>query len=115
MNRAEAAISTVCEYRGVSREGILSTARTADVCIPRQEAQYILRKVSTYSTPMIGEYFKRDHTSVLNSLRRVEIRMKDDLYRQDIEEMIWVARARADDQFRARAAQFEELKNRMKL
>jgi len=88
MNHTQAAIATVCARRGVAEREILSPMRDRSVSWPRQEAQFILKKLTKKSLPAIGREFGRDHTTVIHSLGAVAVRMQNDAYRGEIEDMI---------------------------
>ena len=70
---------TVADQLGVSREAILSPNRTAPVARARQVAIYLSRSLTDLSTPAIATAFKRrDHTTVLYAVRRIETRRTQD-------------------------------------
>lgn len=65
-----AVIADVCLKHGVSRDQVLSRYRGTDEVVQcRMEICYKLRQRGA-SYPLIGQYIGRDHTSVLNSVRR---------------------------------------------
>ena len=54
-------------------EAILSPTRTAPIARARQLAMYLTRELTDLSLPAIAEAFnRRDHTTVLHAIRRVE-------------------------------------------
>jgi chromosomal replication initiator protein len=60
-----------CEHFGLSREELLSSARTARITWPRQVAMYLARELTDESLPLIGRRFGgKDHTTVLHAWRR---------------------------------------------
>lgn len=62
----------VSRQEGVSVHDILvSRKRTKPVAMARHEAIYRMREKG-FSLPQIGRVFGRDHTSILNSIRRAE-------------------------------------------
>ena len=68
-----------CEHFGLSREELLSSARTSRIAWPRQVAMYLARELTSESLPAIGRYFGgRDHTTVLHACRRTSLRITDD-------------------------------------
>ena len=68
-----------CEHFGLSRDELLSTARTARVAWPRQVSMYLAREMTNHSLPAIGRQFGgRDHTTVLHACRRTEQRIATD-------------------------------------
>jgi len=58
---------------GLSVDDILSPTRTAPVARARQLAMYLTRALTDLSLPQIAEAFnRRDHTTVMHAIRRVE-------------------------------------------
>lgn len=69
--KAERMISKVCEATGSSREWLTSSVRWHEVLLPRFAAFYVLHRQGVgYSA--IGRAFRRDHTTVMNGVRRAE-------------------------------------------
>lgn len=73
--RVELILRQVCAQHGVSPRDVLGDSRLKAVCCARFEAMYRIRteiKIGGRppSLPKIGSWFGRDHTSVLNALRR---------------------------------------------
>ena len=63
----------VAERLGLSVDDLLSPNRTAPVARGRQLAMYLTRELTDLSLPAIAEAFnRRDHTTVLHAIRRVE-------------------------------------------
>ena len=74
----------VCEHFAITREELLSATRTARVAVPRQLAMHLVREHTEASLPAIGAAFgKRNHTTVLHALKRVEQRLRTDADTQD--------------------------------
>ena len=72
-------ISRVSTYYAVSRDDIMGTSRRADICLPRQIIQYLAYKNTGLSYPEIGKVFGRDHTTVMNSIKKITDKRKTDL------------------------------------
>jgi chromosomal replication initiator protein len=71
--------AAACEHFGLSREELLSPARTPRIAWPRQVAMYLARELTGESLPSIGRHFGgRDHTTVLHAWRRTTARITDD-------------------------------------
>lgn len=65
-----------CEQLGVSREQLLSPSRVGSVVEARQLAMYLTRDLTELSLPQIARAFeRRDHTTVMHALKRVESRL----------------------------------------
>ncbi len=63
----------VAEAFGISRAELVGTSRAATPLRARQVAIFLTREMTDLSLPQIGRlYGGRDHSTVLNSLRRVE-------------------------------------------
>jgi chromosomal replication initiator protein len=58
---------------GISIDELLSPSRTARIARARQLAMYLTRELTDLSLPAIAQAFnRRDHTTVLHAIRRVE-------------------------------------------
>jgi chromosomal replication initiator protein len=70
----------VAERFGISRAELVGSSRAATPLRARQVAIFLTRDLTDLSLPQIGRlYGGRDHTTVLNSLRRVEAGLDEDL------------------------------------
>ena len=78
-NAAKAVLSAVSKKTGVPVEAILGRERIANIAAARHEAVWRVHQVTRWSLPRVGRFFgDRDHTTVLNSLRRMEKRAAED-------------------------------------
>ncbi|HEX6456468.1 MAG TPA: chromosomal replication initiator protein DnaA [Solirubrobacterales bacterium] len=69
----------VAEAFGISRAELVGSSRAATPLRARQVAIFLTRDLTDLSLPQIGRlYGGRDHTTVLNSLRRVEAGLDED-------------------------------------
>jgi chromosomal replication initiator protein len=69
----------VAERFGISRAELIGSSRAATPLRARQVAIYLTREMTDLSLPQIGRlYGGRDHTTVMNSLRRVEASLGED-------------------------------------
>lgn len=67
------------EYYHVSHEELIGPRRTANIAFARHVAVYLSNSLCEMTTPAIGaEFGGRDHSTVLNSLKVVENKMKED-------------------------------------
>lgn len=72
-------LEVVGERLGVSREELLSPARNTRVSRARQLAMYLTRELTDLSLPQIARAFnRRDHTTVMHAIKRVEERTTRD-------------------------------------
>lgn len=62
----------VCEFYRISIIDMMSHRQTTDVTFPRQVAMYLCRRITDKGYPQIGRKFKRDHTTVLHAVRKIE-------------------------------------------
>jgi chromosomal replication initiator protein len=64
---------------GITRAELISPSRAATPMRARQVAIYLTRELTDLSLPQIGRlYGGRDHSTVLNSVRRVEAGLEND-------------------------------------
>ena len=64
---------------GISRAELVGSTRAATPLSARQVAIYLTREMTDLSLPQIGRlYGGRDHSTVLNSIRRAEARFAED-------------------------------------
>lgn len=76
---------------GISRAELVGSTRAATPVRARQVAIYLTRELTDLSLPQIGRiYGGRDHSTVLNSIRRVEARFGED---RDLAERVEELRA----------------------
>lgn len=87
--RVEDIQKAVAEYYGVSLVDLSCKRRTADVIWPRHVAMYLAKTLTLKSLPEIGRRFgKRDHTTVLHAVRKLESRiLKDAARAQEVAEI----------------------------
>jgi chromosomal replication initiator protein len=70
----------VAERFGISRAELVGSSRAATPLRARQVAIFLTRELTDLSLPQIGRlYGGRDHSTVLNSLRRIEAGIGDDV------------------------------------
>jgi chromosomal replication initiator protein len=69
----------VADRHGITVEAILSSGRAAPIVRARQVAMYLTRELTELSLPAIAEAFnRRDHTTVLHAIRKIERRALED-------------------------------------
>lgn len=62
----------VAERYAVSLPQLLGSTRPLALVVPRRVAMYLARQLAQLSTTEIGRLFRRDHTTVISAIRRVE-------------------------------------------
>lgn len=70
-------IQTAVAHRfGTTVAEMLSDRQHQAVSRPRHVAMWLARHASGHTLPAIGMAFRRDHTTVLNAIRRVDARLE---------------------------------------
>ena len=69
-------IAECCLEYNVSPEKLISKERWIPLTYARQKAMYRCRKELKLSYPVIGEYFKRDHSSIISAVKSWEKKKK---------------------------------------
>ncbi len=63
----------VAEHYNLRMSDLLGPRRTRSIARPRQMAMYLAKRLTNRSLPEIGRHFgKRDHTTVMHGVRRIE-------------------------------------------
>nr|WP_261664904.1 chromosomal replication initiator protein DnaA [Deinococcus sp. Marseille-Q6407] len=62
----------------VSTEQIRGSGRARDIVVPRQISMYLIREMTAHSLPEIGQYFGRDHSTVMHAVNKVSENIKKD-------------------------------------
>ncbi|WP_296137361.1 chromosomal replication initiator protein DnaA [uncultured Tessaracoccus sp.] len=76
---AQSIIAATSEYFGITVDDLTGPSRVATIAMPRHIAIYLCRELTDLSLPKIGAKFGgRDHSTVLNSVRRVTDRISED-------------------------------------
>ena len=70
--------SEMCIRDRVTTEQIKGTGRARDIVVPRQIAMYLIREMTSHSLPEIGQYFGRDHSTVMHAINKVSENIKKD-------------------------------------
>lgn len=79
----------VADYYGLTKQQLVSKARTSNIANARHIAMYLCRTLLDIPFVKIGEEFgKRDHSTVMSACEKVEKNIrKDQLYRQAVNEL----------------------------
>lgn len=80
-------IRKVTDHYGVNLTDMLSARRTRSIARPRQVAMYLSKRLTSKSLPEIGRRFgKRDHTTVIHAVKKIEeLQSVDNQIANDIE------------------------------
>lgn len=85
----ERILKVVSQRNGVTVEDIKSRKRTETIAFTRHKCVYLIHKLTDMSFGKIGEIFKRDRTTMMNSVKAVEDEIKiNSLYEEEINQLI---------------------------
>lgn len=56
---------------------ILSDRRHREIAFPRQITAYLARKLTPHSLPVIARKMRRDHTTILHAVRKIERKISE--------------------------------------
>lgn len=78
-------ISIISKKYNIKKEDFKSKSRAKKIAFPRQIAMYLCREHTDLSLIAIAEVFKRDHSTVMHAVNKIEIEMKkNDSFQKDI-------------------------------
>lgn len=66
---------TVAEFYGIEKGDLARHRRQVRFVRPRQVAMYLAAKMTDRSQEMIGNFFERDHTTVIHAVKRIAFLM----------------------------------------
>ena len=76
----ELILDIVADHFNITIADLKSNKRSANISVPRQIAMYLIRRMTSLSLDETGQVFGgRDHSTVLNSIGKVEKKMKTDV------------------------------------
>ena len=61
----------VASHYNMPPDVIRGSGRVREVVVPRQVAQYLIRDLTDHSLPEIGQFFGRDHSTVMHAINKV--------------------------------------------
>ncbi len=68
----ERIVTSVASFFSLNRDEILGKSQTQECVLPRQIAMFLCRSELKMPFARIGEHFKRDHSTVMTSVRSIE-------------------------------------------
>ncbi len=74
----EIIIEETAKYYSLDSKDILGQSRIKTVVLPRQISIYLVKEILGLSLPETGKVFKRDHTTIIHSLKKIEELVKKD-------------------------------------
>jgi len=69
---AQHIVKKVAKFFNLKTDDIMGTSRRSEIVRPRQIAIYLMRKESNFSYPTIGDYLKKDHSTIMHSYRKIK-------------------------------------------
>jgi len=69
---AQHIVKKVAKFFNLKTEDIMGVSRRSEIVKPRQIAIYLMRKESNFSYPTIGDYLKKDHSTIMHSYRKIK-------------------------------------------
>ena len=69
-------ISQVSKFYTIDEAILRGTKKNKNTAEARQVAMYLIRQLTNLSLPDIGQEFSRDHSTVLHSIRKIEVALK---------------------------------------
>lgn len=64
-------LKATAQHYNVTLEAIRGSGRAREIALPRQVAMYLIRDLTTHSLPEIGQFFGRDHSTVLYATQQI--------------------------------------------
>ncbi|MCK5786016.1 MAG: chromosomal replication initiator protein DnaA [Candidatus Sabulitectum sp.] len=74
---ASSITSAVAESFSVNPGALKGKKRKRDILVPRQVSMLLIRELTDLSLEEIGDFFERDHSTVLNAIKRIKLMMED--------------------------------------
>jgi len=71
-------LEAVLRHYKVDRKDMLGPSRERAISLPRQVAMYLLREETNASTPRIGEYLGRDHSTIIHGVDKITDELKNE-------------------------------------
>ena len=75
---AQDIVEQVAKYYSISEEQIMSPIRNAQIALARRISMYLCRSLLGMSFIQIGQFFKRDHSTVITGVDKVGREIKTD-------------------------------------
>ncbi|MCR5109106.1 MAG: chromosomal replication initiator protein DnaA, partial [Lachnospiraceae bacterium] len=65
-------LDVVCDHFNITKEEILSTKRESEIVTARQIIMYLCNKYTNYPSTKIGSILKKDHSTILHGVKKIE-------------------------------------------
>lgn len=103
MSRIETIQAEICARYGVTRDELMGPRRFRKHTLPRFMAMALVQDlIPDQSYPMIGRHFGRDHTTVINAIKRVNVLRRNPSFDSEYHETRSAIQARITPMFRHR-------------
>lgn len=80
--------SVTAEIFGVNKDALKGKKRKREILIPRQVAMYLIRELTDLPLEEVGDFFSRDHSTVVNAVKRVNVLLEQDpAFKRRVEEI----------------------------
>ena len=70
---------TVGKFYDVTVDDLISNKRKKEITVPRQISMYLIKELTKNTHKEIGKAFNRDHSTVVNSLKKVKESLENDI------------------------------------
>lgn len=71
-------VKKTAKFFNLKMEDLLSSSRRSEIVKPRQIAIFLMRKEGNFSYPAIGDFFKKDHSTIMHSYNKIKDAVKRD-------------------------------------
>ncbi|PCI78656.1 hypothetical protein COB21_00300 [Candidatus Aerophobetes bacterium] len=72
----DSVVRKVCSYYGIKNEDVLGRSQTKETSLPRQISMYLCREKIKTPYIQLGDFFNRDHSTVMTSVKSIKLRLK---------------------------------------
>ncbi len=76
--------NNVEKYCNLKENELLSHTRSQKVAYPRQIAMYIMKEITNYSLIQIGDFFGKDHSTIIHGINKIKKDMEEDRTKKNL-------------------------------
>lgn len=69
-------LKAVAQHFSLSVDTLKGSGRAREIALPRQVAMFLVREMTSHSLPEIGQFFGRDHTTVMHAIQKIGDQLK---------------------------------------
>ena len=69
-------LKAVAQHFSLSVETLKGSGHAREIALPRQVAMFLVREMTSHSLPEIGQFFGRDHTTVMHAIQKIGDQLK---------------------------------------